>query len=108
MRIEITPYFAKEAKRLSRKYPSFKSDLTEQLKSFADDPQQGESIGKSCYKVRMGITSKGKGKSGGSRIITCVRIHQNKMSLLTIYDKSEREDISDAELKILLRQVDDE
>jgi mRNA-degrading endonuclease RelE of RelBE toxin-antitoxin system len=107
MRIEITPYFAKEARRLSKKYPSLKDDLAEQMESFNDDPQQGESIGKSCYKVRMAITSKGKGKSGGSRIITCVRIQKDKMSILTIYDKSEREDISDAELKQLLKQLDD-
>ena len=98
--------FARDAKRLNKKFPSFAKDLAEKLADLRENPHEGESIGQSCYKVRMAITSKGKGKSGGSRLITCVKIEQDRMYLLTIYDKSEREDLEDGELKNLLKQIE--
>jgi hypothetical protein len=62
----------------------------------------GTSLGKNCYKIRIAITSKGKGKSGGARLITYVRITKNKVFLLDIYDKSEQADISNKELQFLV------
>jgi len=56
-------------------------------------------------KIRLAIASKRKGKSGGARVITCVLIEDTEVHLLTIYDKSEKEDISDKELKTLRNQV---
>jgi hypothetical protein len=50
----------------------------------------------------MAISSKGKGKSGGSRVITCVKIINQTAYLLTIYDKSDKENIPDKELDELL------
>ncbi len=106
MKIEATLRFLRNAKRLNKKFPSFNIDLTDKLKSLLENPQQGESIGQSCYKVRMAITSKGKGKSGGSRLITYVRIEQDIIYLLTIYDKSERENLDTDELDELLKQIE--
>jgi hypothetical protein len=62
-------------------------------------------MGKDCYKIRMAITSKGKGKSGGSRVITCVKVINQTAYLLSIYDKSEKENISDKELDALLHMA---
>ena len=62
-----------------------------------------ESCGSGGYKVRMAIASKGKGKSGGSRVITCVKIVEEHVYLLSIYDKSDKESISDKELDELLK-----
>jgi mRNA-degrading endonuclease RelE of RelBE toxin-antitoxin system len=107
MRLQPTRKFIRETKHLNKKFPSFRSDLAAKMAEVLENPHEGESIGQSCYKVRMAITSKGKGKSGGSRIITCVKIERDTIYLLTIYDKSEREDISDDELKQLLKQIDD-
>jgi mRNA-degrading endonuclease RelE of RelBE toxin-antitoxin system len=97
MSFEITtsPTFDREFKRLTKKYPSLKADLLELVKSLDENPLQGDSLGKDCYKVRMKISSKGKGKSGGSRVITCVKIINQRIKLLSIYDKSEQEVISD-------------
>jgi len=100
-----TRNFLKEAKRLAKKYKSLKIDIANLIESLEQDPTQGVSLGKSCYKIRMGITSKGKGKSGGSRVVTCVFIAETEVHLLTIYDKSDKEDISDKELKTLLDKV---
>lgn len=71
-----------------------------------DHPNQGVSLGNDCYKIRMSIGSKGKGKSGGARVITCVKIIHNTVYLLTIFDKSESENIPDKELKELLKFID--
>ena len=49
----------------------------------------------------MAITSKGKGKSGGARIITYIVNAEKEILLVSIYDKSEKETISNKE--ILLR-----
>ena len=105
MKIIPTSKFSREAKRLNKKFASFASDLALKMAELHKNPHDGESIGQSCYKVRMAITSKGKGKSGGSRLITCVKIERETIYLLTIYDKSEREDLEDGELKILLKQI---
>ncbi|OJW69335.1 MAG: hypothetical protein BGO68_02730 [Candidatus Amoebophilus sp. 36-38] len=67
--ISSIPLFDKQAKRLARKYPSLKKDLAELLKSLADSPEQGTAIGHNFYKIRLAISSKGKGKSGGGSIL---------------------------------------
>jgi len=61
-----------------------------------------------CYKIRLSITSKRKGKSGGARVITYVHITKQLVTLLSIYDKSEKESITMGALKQLLLGVDKE
>ena len=65
-------------------------------------PETGKSIGHGCYKIRLAIASKGTGKSGGARVITYVRVVQETVFLLTIYDKSERASISDQQVRELV------
>ena len=62
-------------------------------------------MGNDCYKIRMAISSKGKGKSGGARIITFVQIVETNIFLLSIYDKADAENISDKELKERLKKL---
>ncbi|WP_462218865.1 type II toxin-antitoxin system RelE/ParE family toxin [Ferruginibacter sp.] len=96
--------FERQAKRLIKKYPSLKTELAQLIQLLKKSPeQQGTSLGNSCYKIRMSIASKGKGKSGGARVITHLQILQSTVFLLSIYDKSEQTDISDSELKDLLK-----
>jgi len=75
------------------------------FESLENEPVQGNPLGKDCYKIRLAITSKGKGKSGGARVITCIKITSDKVFLLSIYDKSEKEDISDKELNKQLKLI---
>jgi len=96
--IEITSFFEKQLKRLSKKFPSLKKEFAELVSSLKENPEQGKSLGNNCYKIRFAIASKGKGKSGSSRIITHVQIIQTKIYLLSIYDKSEQSDIQDKDL----------
>ena len=69
-------------------------------------PFQGDALGGNCYKVRMAITSKGKGKSAGARVITCIKIKNDTIHLLTIFDKSDIENISDDYLDFLRNLIE--
>ena len=97
--------FLKQAKRLSKKHQSLKQDLKVLIATLEENPVSGIPIGRDCYKLRLAISSKGKGKSGGARLITCVKVIASTVFLIAIYDKSEKEDISDKELDYLLMQA---
>lgn len=106
-RISTFPSFDREFKSLAKHYKSLKQDLLTLADDLLKDPEMGTSLGNNLRKVRMSITSKGKGKSGGARVITyTVLLTQvdSEIKLLTIYDKSERASISDKELLDLLKK----
>ena len=104
MRFEVkySPVFERAIKRLAKKYPSVRGDLAALIVELSKEPRTGAPLGKDCYKVRMAIRSKGKGRSGGARVITCVKVVKSTVILLTVYDKSETDTISDSELERLL------
>lgn len=100
--IEGTNQFEKEFKKLAKKYPSLKSDIANLIVSIQVHPTQGIEILKNCFKIRFTIKSKGRGKSGGARLITFVQIQEKRVLLLTLYDKSERETVQDHVLRSIL------
>jgi mRNA-degrading endonuclease RelE of RelBE toxin-antitoxin system len=97
--------FKKEAKRLSKKYPSLKQELTDLSQTLSTKPNTGTPLGNDIYKIRLAIKSKGKGKSGGSRVITYVVKENKEVYLLTIYDKAEFENVDDKTLKTIIRSL---
>ena len=97
--------FRKESKRLLKKFPSLKEELRVLGKELSENPNTGTPIGGHCYKIRLSIESKGKGKSGGARIITYVLVKDTSVYLLSIYDKSEHLDINDKELQRLINSI---
>ncbi|MBE7412645.1 MAG: type II toxin-antitoxin system RelE/ParE family toxin [Leptospiraceae bacterium] len=99
------PNFDKEFKRLAKKYHSLKKEYGNLISSLEKNPTQGTKLGNECYKIRFSISSKGKGKSGGARIITHVHVSENSVYLLSIYDKSEIPNISDLEISQLLQDI---
>lgn len=106
-KITYTPDFAKALKKLSKRYRSIKQDYSQLLKDLHSNPLMGVDLGHHLRKVRMSITSKGCGKSGGARVITYTVILtqiETEIKLITIYDKSDKENISDAELLEILRR----
>ncbi|MBX2898956.1 MAG: type II toxin-antitoxin system RelE/ParE family toxin [Cyclobacteriaceae bacterium] len=98
-KVEGTSLFDKQIKRLSKKYPSLKFEYRTLIESLVKNPIQGSSLGNNCYKIRLSVSSKGKGKSGGARVITYIHFTQYKVFLLSIYDKSEQQDITHRDLK---------
>jgi len=97
--------FKKEAKRLSKKYPSLRDELAALATVLAEAPETGTSLGNNTYKLRFAVKSKGKGKSGGARVITYVVTDNKEVYLLTIYDKSEYDAIDDKTLKELIESI---
>lgn len=96
-----TTRFEREYKFLKKKYRSLKSELSELGKQLAVQPNIGDELGDNTYKVRLAISSKGKGKSGGARIITYTIIDEKEVWLLSIYDKSEKENLKPEEIAYL-------
>jgi len=92
------PPFDRQIKRLVKKYPSLKKEYATLIDTLEQKPTSGTSIGNNCYKIRMAIASKGKGKSGGARVVSYLQVKKNSVFLLSIYDKAELESISDKEL----------
>ncbi len=104
-KVKTIDVFEKQAKRLIKKYASLKTELFQLVEELKDNPIQGTAIGKSCFKIRIAIASKGKGKSGGARIIVNIVISETTVYLLSIYDKSEKENLTDKELDELLKAI---
>jgi hypothetical protein len=103
-----TSNFERKLKRLTKKYKSLSNDLAPIVEKLEQGSMAGTPIGKNCYKIRIAISSKSKGKSGGARMITYVRIHRSTVFLMDIYDKSEQANISDKELQMLIDILSDD
>ena len=105
--IKVVPIidFEKEAERLMKKYGSLVHELRELRKGLRHNPTKGTPIGRSCYKIRLAIKSKGKGKSGGARVITYYYVRGETVYLLSIYDKTEQENISEQKITELLQGI---
>ncbi len=106
---KFLPEFERRAKALAKKYKSFVKDYNDFLDSLEKDPYQGTSIGMGVYKTRMAIVSKGKGKSGGIRVLT-YNVRKTAfdvivVTLLSIFDKGEMENVSDSYIKSLVKEV---
>ncbi|MDT3739793.1 MAG: type II toxin-antitoxin system RelE/ParE family toxin [Candidatus Kapabacteria bacterium] len=104
-KVKTLANFEKKAKKLIRKYPSLVQEISELISDLRTNPKQGIDLGKNCYKIRLAIESKGKGKSGGGRVITHVYVAAETVYMLSIFDKSEQSDISENEIFKLLEKI---
>ena len=100
------PPFDRQLKRLAKKFPSLKEEYAALVEELEENPEKGIFLGNHCFKTRLSIASKGRGKSGGARVITHVYIENKTVFLLAIYDKNEKTDVSDKELKELLSEIE--
>lgn len=104
-KVVVTSDFKRAAKRLNKKYPSFKQDFSDFIKSLEENPLQGAELYPGIRKIRMRIKSKGKGSSGDARIITynvLVNEEEGEIYLIMVYDK---EDFSSVETKIIREMI---
>lgn len=104
--VHLTAFFLKKAKRLLKKYHTLQNSLVKLESDLIKNPRIGNSYGSNIYKVRLADESKGKGKSGGFRVITYL-IEENAESteifLITIFDKSEESSIDKDDIKAILK-----
>jgi hypothetical protein len=107
--ISTHPEFERQFKRFVKKYHSLIDDYADLLDSLKKTPHQGDDLGGGLRKVRMGIDSKGGGKSGGMRVITYSVVQKADdaidITLLYIYDKSEMGNVSVSFLRWLLNSM---
>lgn len=104
-----TPDFARSLKVLAKRHRSLKQDMTVFVLSLKENPLQGKEIAPNIRKVRLTITSKGKGKSGGARIITyimSVSEDAGSVYLIDIYDKSDYDTVDVSVLKKMIADLD--
>lgn len=105
VKIDVTEEFKRQIKPLVKKYKSLKDDYANLLEELKNNPYSGVDLGGGQYKVRMAIASKGKGKSGGARVITYVveeTPSETHVHLLTIYDKSAMPSVSTSYIQYLV------
>ena len=109
MNVTIIPSteFNRQFKRLAKKYKSLLNDYLTLSKSLKDNPLQGDDLGGGVRKIRMAISSKGKGKSGGARVLTLNVLVSGdaEVTLLTIYDKNEIDNVSDEYIRWLVSTI---
>ena len=112
--IIVVENFKREARRLKKKYASLNDELFRLGQELLAYPRSGTALGKNIYKIRLAVKSKGRGKSGGLRVITRVvevQIHvvdkspKTNIYLLSIYDKADQADISDKRLKEIIQEL---
>ncbi len=106
--IKLFDHFAREAKRLSKRYRGLKNDIAALQIALQENPHLGVEIIPHVRKVRMPISAKGKGKSGGARVLTydvLVKENEGELFLLYIYDKSEMDSPRDTFVKWLVEQL---
>ncbi|HEY2581806.1 MAG TPA: type II toxin-antitoxin system RelE/ParE family toxin [Mucilaginibacter sp.] len=103
-KIELSANFKKEAKKLVKKYPSLKGELAALFCELEENPTRGTSLGNDVYKIRLAIVSKSRGKSGGARVISFVKVIDEIVYLLSIYKKGDRDSISDGEIEEILKE----
>jgi mRNA-degrading endonuclease RelE of RelBE toxin-antitoxin system len=116
--VRVSKGFKRLAKPLLKKYASLEDELKALEKELFENPKLGTPIGHDSYKIRLAVKSKGRGNSGGLRVIThletgVIGIVENingidVVTLIAIYDKNETANISDKELKDLINKLQSE
>lgn len=102
-KVEVSENFKREAKKIVRKYPSLKTELADLILELEVNPTKGIALGNDIYKIRLAVSSKNKGKSGGLRVMSFVKIIDTTVLLFSIFSKGEKESITDKEIKTLIK-----
>lgn len=106
MRVKTSEDFRIAYKRLKKRHKSLQQDFERLLESLLLNPMQGVELDGGARKVWLAITSKGRGKSGGARVIIRVRIVADELQLLYIYDKADYENVSDVFLCDIMKRME--
>ena len=106
MRVKTSEDFRIAYKRLKKRHKSLQQDFEQLLSSLLQNPIQGVELDGGVRKVRMAITSKGRGKSGGARVIIRMRVVADELQLLYIYDKADYENVSEDFLRDVIKRME--
>lgn len=98
IQVKTTPDFERSAKKIAKKYKSIYKDILALVDQLEQEPLMGVALGNNLYKIRLAVTGLPKGKSGGARVITYVKIVNSTIFLAEIYLKSEFDTIDESVL----------
>jgi len=104
-KVFTTGNFEKEARRLIKKYGSLKNEIAGLIEDLQHNPTRGTHVNSNIYKIRLAVASKGKGKRGGARVMTFVKVTREEVYLFSIYSKGEKDDISQQEINALIQDI---
>lgn len=110
MEVEYGAAFKRQLKRLARRYRRIKSDIGPVIEALRAGKTPGEQMtghDYTLYKVRAQNSDSQRGKSGGYRIIYYLKTN-TRCILVTIYAKSDQEDIAPDVANRLLSEVERE
>jgi len=100
--------YKKAVKKLSKKYSNIFDDVDEFLNSIKTKEDLGIELKSNVYKVRIKNSNKNRGKSGGYRLISYLKIVDNELHLLYIYDKSQIVNLTEKEIdNLIISQIDE-
>jgi mRNA-degrading endonuclease RelE of RelBE toxin-antitoxin system len=103
--VVLTPGFKTELKHIAKKHRQILSDITSLIAELKENPRFGTDLGKNVYKIRLKISGTSKGKSGGARVITYVKVIASTVVLAEIYLKNEYDTVdTDAVIERLGRE----
>lgn len=105
--IEYSDNFLREAKPLSKKFKLLKSDLRTAIYEIESSKDFGVPLGFNLFKKRVKNSSIPTGKSGGFRIIIYQQL-KDKIVLISIFSKTDKENLNDEELSLALNKFLDE
>ena len=78
-------------------------ELVELFSKLEENPTLGTPFGNDIYKIRLAIASKNKGKSGGARVLSFVKITQTTVLLFSIYSKGDIDQLTDKQIQELIQ-----
>jgi mRNA-degrading endonuclease RelE of RelBE toxin-antitoxin system len=104
-KIELSDNFKKEAKKLTKKFPSLKHELSDLFSELETNPTMGTPLGNDIYKIRLAIASKNKGKSGGARVLSFVKVSNSNVLLFSIYNKGDIDNLTEKEIEFLIKKA---
>jgi len=100
--------YKRAVKKLSKKYSNIFDDVDEFLNSIKTKEDLGIELKSNVYKVRIKNSNKNRGKSGGYRLISYLKIVDNELHLLYIYDKSQIVNLTEKEIdNLIISQIDE-
>lgn len=105
MKIRMSEDFKVAYKRLKKRHHSLETDFERFLASLLVNPEQGVELIEGTRKIRLAITSKRRGRSGGARVIIRAKIVEDELQLIYIYDKADYGNVSEVFLRDVLKRM---
>jgi len=103
--VRVVDEFKKDVKKLLKKYRSIKTDILNLIENLEEDYNIGINLGSNLYKIRVKNSDIG-GKSGGYRVIYYTKLTNGRIYLLTIFSKTQKENIDITSLKPIVDKIE--